>query len=169
MASPSAAMETDGDDSVIEVEMPPSTKEVIEIDLTDSPMPKVKKKTVIIGGERAPQSGTPKSKASASAAVATNTTPISATATAATNTSPQDGNEGHSVLMAMTTNFLAKCKEQEKAIYGGKKVQQSISHELSKAKADLESVKEGNEGCSVCFDSHHDIRYESQNCHRTGF
>ena len=113
MASPSAAMETDGDDSVIEVEMPPSTKEVIEIDLTDSPMPKVKKKTVIIGGERAPQSGTPKSKASASAAVATNTTPISATATAATNTSPQEVAQGcpvcfdsiHDIRNASQKNF----------------------------------------------------------------
>ena len=91
MASPSAAMEADGDDSIIEVEAVPSTRDVTEIDLTDSPMPKVRTKTIIC--KTVPQTGTtPKTKVSAS--VATNVTPISATATAATNTSPQEVAQG---------------------------------------------------------------------------
>ena len=108
-------METDGDDSIIEVEVVPTTKEVEEIDLTNSPMPTVKAKTVTTGHpsssnfntkvrdslellrKTAPPKGTPKSTASASASVAANTTPISATATVATNTSPQEVTEGCSV------------------------------------------------------------------------
>ena len=106
-------METDGDDSIIEVEVVPTTKEVEEIDLTNSPMPKVRPKTVTIGHpsssnfnkardslellRTAPPKGTPKSTASDSASVAANTTPISATATVATNTSPQEVTEGCSV------------------------------------------------------------------------
>ena len=46
MSSSSAAMESEGDDSVIEVEVAP--KVVTEIDLTDSPaMPKITKKTIV--------------------------------------------------------------------------------------------------------------------------
>ena len=40
-------METEGNASIIEVEVVPTTKEVTEIDLTYSPKPKVNTKTVI--------------------------------------------------------------------------------------------------------------------------
>ena len=76
-------LESDGDPDDSIVEMIPSPRKVVEIDLTDSPMgPKVR--TKLIGNERAPNSTN----------VAANAAPPLATATASTNTSPMEKADG---------------------------------------------------------------------------
>ena len=138
-------METDGDDSIIEVEVVPNTKEVEEIDLTNSPMPKVRPKTVTIGHP----SSSNFNKARDSMELLRKTAPV-------TNNVHDDRPLG------LKSATPPKGTPKSTASASASVAINTTPISATATVATSTSPQEVTEGCSVCFDSLQDIRYASQ-------
>ena len=156
MSSSSAAMEAESDDSVIEVEVAPNTKEVTEIDLTDSPMPRITTKTVVAKTVPPSQGTSQPTKANNESLDDILSSPIRL---ATSELDELSSSSASIVELDDTPPFYGLLPSSSAA---SSSVATNTTPVAARSTADAAtntSPEEKAEGCPVCFDSVQDIRY----------